>query len=182
MNKQDYKKLMYTGTLGAIDRNFYGTPSMWIAKSHEVMGSIELDPASCVEANATIGAYRFFAEEDNALVQDWTAETVFLNPPYSDKAKQEFAHKFRNEWEAGHIKQAIILINNCTETRAFENFSFCASARAEPRKRIQFINVEGRCDKNGNTRGQVFFYCGRRFKRFARVFKAAGCRVLQEIK
>jgi hypothetical protein len=184
MGSQNPDQLAYAGSIGsASDRDFYGTPSKWVKICRKVMGSIALDPASCKEANAAVvKAARFFDKSMNALSREWLADTVFLNPPYGRKTLPAFAAKFQKEMEAGHIKQAIVLINNCTDTKAFEAFSACASARAEPRKRIQFVSVEGRCNERRNTRGQVFFYYGRRTKRFASEFQAAGCRVLQEIK
>jgi len=173
--------LVYVGSLQKHNRDFYGTPKEWIERCRDVMGGIELDAASCREANrCVVKAVRYFGEEDDALLQSWEAGTLFLNPPYG-KTLSKFASKFHNEWESGVIGQAIVLINNTTETHSFELFSRCSSARAEARKRIHFIGVDGRCNENNNTRGQVFFYCGRRWKRFARVFKSANCRVVRAI-
>lgn len=184
MVKQNPNKLAYTGKNSKVtNRDFYGTPRKWIELSRRVMGGIELDPASCEEANTlNVKANRYYDEGMDALKLSWASSAIFLNPPYSGRAKQAFAARFHEEWNKGYIKQAIILVNNATETHAFEAFSACASARAEPRARIQFISVEGRCTANSNTRGQVIFYCGRRAKKFAKVFASAGCRVLQEIK
>lgn len=185
---QDPNLLAYMGCLDPKDRDFYGTPPAWIQRCRQVMGGIELDPASCLIANdATVGAARFFDREDNALLQSWECETLFLNPPYSNKKVkgeerllQQFASKFHNEWEAGVIGQAIVLVNNTTETKAFELFSQCATAHAYPRSRIQFVTVEGRSNKS-NTRAQTFFYYGRRWKRFRKIFSKANCRIMREI-
>jgi hypothetical protein len=163
------------------DRDFYGTPSEWIERCRRVMSGIELDPASCREANEkVVKAVRFFDEKMDALKRSWECSTLFLNPPYSPILTKKFAAKFRNEWESGKIRQAIILVNNTTETGAFDMFSRCATAHAYPRKRIQFIGVEGR-SKTQNTRAQTFFYCGPRWKRFRNVFAEANCRILREI-
>ena len=152
------------------------------------MGGIELDPASCLTANEdTVGAARFFDKKDNALEQSWECETLFLNPPYSNKKVkgesrllEQFASKFHNEWEAGVIGQAIVLVNNTTETKAFELFSRCASAHAYPRSRINFVTVQDR-SASSNGRAQTFFYYGRRWRRFRNVFSKANCRILREI-
>lgn len=183
MIKQSYGKLVYVGCTDPSDRDFYGTPPEWIELSRKAMGGIELDPASCELANSEfVKADRFFDEESDGLSQSWACKTMFLNPPYSGKLKKQFASKFHDEWMSGNIGQAIVLVNNCTETEAFELLSACSTMRAETRGRIQFVGVDGRCNQNQNTRGQVFFYCGRRERTFARLFSKAGCRVIQEVK
>lgn len=180
MNKQDYNQMAYM-TGSDKDRDFYGTPAKWIELCRRVMSGIELDPASCREANErTVRAVRFFDKEMDALKRSWECSTLFLNPPYSPILTKQFAAKFHNEWEGGKIRQAIVLINNSTETRAFDLFSRCATVQAYPRKRIQFISVEGRC-KSQNSRAQTFFYCGPRWKRFRNLFAEANCRIMREV-
>jgi hypothetical protein len=58
------------------------TPARYIAAVREVLGDIELDPASCADANETVKAKRYFTIEDDGLRQPWAAATLFLNPPY----------------------------------------------------------------------------------------------------
>jgi len=181
LDRQDYSKMAYT-TGSDTDRDFYGTPQPWIDLCRKVMGGIELDPASCQEANdRVVKADRFFNEEQDALTQSWKCETLFLNPPYSSVLTNRFATKFLEEWQAGKIRQAIILINNSTETKAFGMFDQGSIRHAYPRSRIQFISTEGR-SKNQNSRGQTFFYCGPRKKRFENVFFAANCRIVAPIR
>ncbi len=56
------------------------TPSPFVEAAREVMGAIDLDPASHEEANLTVKAGRFFSEDDNGLTQRWFGR-VFVNPP-----------------------------------------------------------------------------------------------------
>ncbi|MEW6984315.1 phage N-6-adenine-methyltransferase [Colwelliaceae bacterium 6471] len=58
---------------------------------------------------------KFFTEEDDALTQDWSGETVFCNPPYS-KLKA-FAEKARRESDNG--TQVVMLVPARTDTKAF---------------------------------------------------------------
>src|SRR5690242_13605881 len=58
------------------------TPPALLRAAREVLGSIELDPASCELANKTVGASRYYDKQTDGLQQSWHAETVWLNPPY----------------------------------------------------------------------------------------------------
>lgn len=49
-----------------------------------------LDPCATPE---TAKCAKFYTEEDNGLVQDWTGETVFCNPPYSDQQQTKWVRK-----------------------------------------------------------------------------------------
>lgn len=52
--------------------NEWYTPDEWIDAARKVMGGIDLDPASTVEANRVIKAKAFFALDDDGLKQKWS--------------------------------------------------------------------------------------------------------------
>lgn len=58
------------------------TPAAIVDAAREVMVGIDLDPASCLEANATVRAERIYTLADDGLSKPWVARTVWLNPPY----------------------------------------------------------------------------------------------------
>lgn len=62
--------------------NEWYTPARYIEASRRVMGSIDLDPASCEVANRTVKAAKYYSIEDDGLSQKWSG-CVWLNPPYS---------------------------------------------------------------------------------------------------
>jgi hypothetical protein len=49
-------------------------------------GDIDLDPASCAEANERVRAKQYFTKDMDGLKQDWTG-SVFLNPPGDSRGK-----------------------------------------------------------------------------------------------
>lgn len=65
--------------------NEHGTPEYITEKASEILGGIDLDPASDATFNEVVKARRFFSKDDNGLRQPWgTVErptTIFLNPP-----------------------------------------------------------------------------------------------------
>jgi hypothetical protein len=99
--------------------NEWYTPPVYIEAARRVMGSIELDPASCEQANRVVKAERYYTLEDNGLQQDWTCKSLWLNPPYG-RIKSEltgsihshqmlFAEKLQQSYECGKVNQAVLL-------------------------------------------------------------------------
>jgi hypothetical protein len=58
------------------------TPAKYIESARQVLGQIDLDPASNELAQQVVKAAQWYGEADNGLLKDWHG-TVFLNPPYS---------------------------------------------------------------------------------------------------
>jgi DNA N-6-adenine-methyltransferase (Dam) len=92
--------------------NEWYTPSRYIEAARSVMGSIDLDPASCELANRTVKAKRYFTKEDNGLSKEWYGN-VWLNPPYGrmygSTGTTAFATRLIEDYKKGNIQQAIIL-------------------------------------------------------------------------
>lgn len=179
--KADRNKLAYIGAKpgenksSVRDSDSWYTPSMYTDMAREVMGGIDLDPFSSKTANRHIKASRFFDVESNAFDQIWFKEqgTVFMNPPYGRKMIDASVDIFLANVKSKSIAQAVVLVNNATETKWFQSLLRYAPILCMPGRRIAFETEDGK-HVSGNTRGQVFFYFGQRVQRFKKVFGQIG--------
>lgn len=143
------------------------TPPKYIEAAREVLGTIDLDPASNDFANQTVKASTYFTEEINGLEQEWFGN-VWMNPPYSTALLTKFADKLVES----DISQAIVLVNNATETAWFEKMISKASAILFHKGRIRFVKRDG--EHGAPLQGQAFIYYGDNPERFLEVFSQFG--------
>jgi len=166
--KQFYSNLR--GTEGTGDNEWY-TPAVYIEAAREVLGEIDLDPASSEYANETVKATNYFTKEDNGLDQKWLGR-VWMNPPYAQPLIKYFIEKVVEEYMSGGVDEAIVLTHNYTDTGWFHHAQTKASAICFTRGRISFIDKNGK--KASPTQGQAFFYYGHNPKKFIKVFSEFG--------
>lgn len=152
-------------TLGTGENEWY-TPEEYIEMAREVLGGIDLDPASCEQANKIVKAKTYYTKEDNGLEKEWEGR-VFMNPPYSKDLMPKFVEKIISE----KIHSGIVLTHNNTDTKWFHSLSCKASAICFTKGRISFYR-----DNIGAspTNGQAFFYIGKDVDSFSRVFREIG--------
>jgi hypothetical protein len=145
------------------------TPPEYLDLVREVLGEIDLDPASSAVANRTVKAKRFYTAEQDGLRQPWSGR-VFCNPPYGG-AQRDFAARLVEEYGEDRIREAVLLLNaNAIETAWFRplwGHTLCFVYG-----RINFLGpAKG---KHGSTHGTVLVYLGPSWKKFAEVFSAIG--------
>lgn len=156
--------------------NEWFTPPRYIALVKKVFddGYIDLDPFSSEAANKIIGARVYFTKEQDAFKQVWTAQNVFINPPYGKVGNDSQAGLACGAIVEGYwceqFREAIILVNSCTGAKWFQplfDWTICFVDH-----RIRYISPDGK--KNQPTKDNVFVYLGPNWKRFAEVFGTIG--------
>lgn len=162
------------------DNEWY-TPHKYIEAAREVMGGIDLDPASCEAANQVVKAKQIYTQEVNGLAQSWCGN-IWLNPPYTAAdgtpgrlgskpgSVKPFIHKLMREYELGNVKQAILLVNSDTDAKWFAplwSFPICFADH-----KVMF-HRPGRSNE-GQFFGTSFTYLGSNTSRFEEVFLQFG--------
>jgi phage N-6-adenine-methyltransferase len=146
------------------------TPVYIIDLVREVLGDINVDPASHSIAQEYIQANTYYTEQTNGLNKDWEG-TVWCNPPYSAKLIKQFTAKFVSEFEKGNMTEGIILTNSGTDTGW--NQTIKGGIQAYTFGRIEFRQPDGTSRGKGG-RGQVFTYFGKNPDKFIEVFTRKG--------
>ena len=152
-------------------QNEWYTPAEWIALARNVMGSIDCDPASSEIANETVKAARFYTAEDDGRDKPWGAR-VWMNPPYAQPLIAEFCEQMASRVESGEVVEAIVLVNNGTETAWFQRLLSQASAVCFPKSRIRFFSPDGM--QGAPLQGQAVVYFGPHPEAFIAAAKAHG--------
>ena len=149
--------------------NEWYTPSRFIESARLVMASIDLDPASSAIANQTVKASAFYTKEDDGLSKAWSGN-VWMNPPYAQPLMNQFAAKLISELD--NISQAIVLVNNATETRWFQSLLEKCTAVCFPAARVKFLDPTGK--EGAPLQGQAIIYFGNNPDLFINEFSQYG--------
>lgn len=170
------------------------TPRAIVDAARAVLGRIDLDPASCAEANATVGASRFLTRRENGLEHPWFGN-VFVNPPGGTALEpggfsKKPASSARLFWE--HLQREIVA-GRC-EHAVFLAFSLELLQRTQGRpspscadfplvvlaQRPRYVAAGGKAGTQPTHASAVVYVPGRtnRTRAFVEAFAALGAPLL----
>jgi len=151
------------------DNEWY-TPEIYINAARETLGTIDLDPASNPTANEIVKAKTFYTAEDSGLEKEWVGN-VWMNPPYESRLIGSFIDKLLVHYVKEQIPQAIVLVNNATETQWFQLIAEAARASCFPKGRVKFWHPRKEAVP---LQGQSILYLGQNKERFIQNFHQFG--------
>ncbi len=159
--------------INASTNNEWYTPPRFLDAAHEVMGGIDLDPASNAFANNAVRAARFYTPEDDGYALPWYGR-VWLNPPYGlgdDESNQaRWSSRLLKAYQAGDVSEAILLVNAVPGNGWFvplKNYPICF-----PDARIRFYSADTEAGQPTHSNALVYF--GPNVALFVRVFSQFG--------
>ena len=143
------------------------TPQPIIEAARLCMGGIDLDPASSDKAQEMVKATTYYTKATNGLQQQWRGR-VWMNPPYAKGLIGPFIDKVLTE----NVQQAIVLVNNATETHWGKSLLAASAVVCFPARRVRFLDPEG--NPGAPLQGQMI--CGLKVNRpdFTEQFKQFG--------
>lgn len=149
------------------------TPAWLIALVHAVLGTIDLDPASCAYANTTVQATRYYAQHDDGLMHPWTGR-VWCNPPFNDMRR--WSGRARTAWADREYTALVMLCNSAPGYIWYEQLVDAACAAVQLRTRVQFTpETPVTSHRSGAAKkGQTIVYFGHDVARFTTVFASYG--------
>ncbi len=159
--------------LQSSESNEWFTPAEYIEAARDLMGRIDVDPASCELANKIIQAKTYYTKRDSGLAKSW-AGRVWLNPPYgfeNGTSNQElWTRVLIDRYRAGLVREAVLLVNANTEAKWFQplyDYLICLTDH-----RIRFYNASG--ESSQPTQGNALIYFGKQRGRFIEIFSRFG--------
>jgi ParB family chromosome partitioning protein len=153
-------------------QNEWYTPPEYIEAARYVLGAIDLDPASSHIAQRTVQAKQYHTVATDGLSQPWRGR-VWLNPPYAAHLVGRFVDKLCEHHGSGEVSEAILLVNNATDTGWFQRAAASCAAISFPLGRIKYLN-EDQQPINTPLQGQAFLYFGANSAGFSARFREFG--------
>lgn len=151
------------------DTEYYTDPKFVIA-ARQVMGSIDLDPASSIEANEIVRATNIYTKNDDSINQVWRGN-VWMNHPFSRDNNPLFINKIIEDYKNGHIKQACFITYASTSEKWFKRLYDYPICFLVPR--ANYFRMDG-TKKSGVQKGSAVTYLGENKSKFCEIYSQYG--------
>ena len=99
----------------------WNTPPEFVGDVLKYFGTLDLDPCSNDEDNPNVPAKKVYTEITNGLAHRWSANSVFMNHPYSQSDK--WIPYAVSQYELGYAKEMILLIKLDVSTKWWRSVS-----------------------------------------------------------
>lgn len=163
------------------------TPPVYIEAARDVLGGIDLDPASSPRANQVVQADRCYSLEagEDGLLLPWYGR-VWLNPPYgrvrekSNRGGQDvWSTRLLDQYAARYVGSGILLVNAVPDRVWFQPLWSWPIVFTD--HRILFLHPETLVPGRRPTHGSAFVYIGRDWRKFIGVFRRFGHAVVPDL-
>ena len=173
----------------------YYSPLQVLDLARQVLGTIDLDPASCSTANINVGAKQFYTKEDDGLSKPWHGN-VWMNHPFSKGEKScrakcgkkkcgyrghcitqdipgngIWTNKLVSEYQLGNVTEAICITFASMSEKWMQ--PLIPFAQCFPVGRINYVQQNGAILR-GVTKGSVITYIGPNEDKFREIFSQLG--------
>lgn len=152
------------------------TPQWVTDLAREVLGGIDLDPASNPVANEWVQAETFYTKDEDGYSKPWRG-TVWLNPPFDET--ERWARRLEAAYVDGDVTAGLFLCNSAPGYNWYERLVDVWPA-IQFRKRMAFVRGDGLVNKDKGglaKKSQTVIYFGRDIERFEAVFSPHGRRL-----
>lgn len=157
------------------------TPSFIVEAAREVLGGIDLDPASNMTANRTVNARFYYDQGSNGLEASWNQPyedptSIFLNPPTPAKL---WWIKLLEEVALGHVSHAIFVgfsVQLCQTSPLHTEASILEYPCCFPQRRVAYLDPKGNPQKSPPGASVIVYVPGTidRSYEFGSVFSSLG--------
>ena len=139
----------------------WNTPPEFVGDVLKYFGTLDLDPCSNDEDNPNVPAKKVYTEITNGLAHRWTANSVFMNHPYSQSDK--WIPYAVSQYELGYAKEMILLIKLDVSTKWWRSVSQYSWIAVNERMKFG--------DGTGATPFQsAIIYLGKNLEKFNTIF------------
>jgi ParB family chromosome partitioning protein len=149
------------------------TPPHIIEAAREVMGSIDLDPASCRAANEIVKAKTYYSLEngDNGLELPWFGN-VWLNHPFSRQGNYDWIERLIRSYTNLSFNQSCNICYAATSEEWFR--PLLSRPQCFLRGRTAYIDSRTMKPQRDVPKGSVVTYHGTNLSAFVAVFSKLG--------